>query len=104
MQSNQIEESANAGSTLASSDPESDLVPCFPTLLPGYGAQQAWGFRDLARGLAYEFCRVYGPSASGGARGAFCQLDEGSSYWVVIWGVRGTAVEDHPVGRWITYA
>jgi hypothetical protein len=35
---------------------------------------------------------------------ALCQLDEGRSYWVVIWGAQGTAAEVHPVGRWLTCA
>jgi hypothetical protein len=79
-------------------------VACFPMLPPGYSAQQAWGFRDSTGVFAFEFCRVYGPPAGTGARGPFCQLDEGRSYWVVIWREQGASAEDHPVSRWITYA
>jgi hypothetical protein len=91
-------------SAFSSSESEEGSVPCFPMLLPGYSAQQAWGFRDPTGAFSYEFCRVYGAPAGTGARGPFCQLDEGRSYWVVIWRAQGTAAEVHPVGRWITYA
>jgi hypothetical protein len=92
------------GSTFIASDREGGSIPCFPMLPPGYSAQQAWGFTDLTRAFRYEFCRVYGPPAGGGARGPFCKLDEGRSYWVVIWRAQGDDAEGHPVGRWITYA
>jgi hypothetical protein len=91
------------GSASTSRVPGAVADACFPALPPGYTAQQAWGFRDPTGAFAYEFCRVYRPSAGAGARGDMCQLDEGRSFWVVIWGGRSHR-EDHPVGRWITYA
>ena len=69
----------------------------------GYNAQQPWGFRN-PRAFSNEFCRVYGGPAGTGARGPLCHLDEGRSYWVVIWRAQGATAEVHPVGRWITYA
>lgn len=94
----------DGGSTFISDAPGSRSVPCFPSLPPGYSAQQAWGFRDPTGAFSYDFHRVYGPPGGTGARGPFCQLDEGRSYWAVIWRAHGAAAEDHPVGRWITYA
>ena len=93
-----------AGPAATSRDPENASVPCFPRFLPGYSAQQAWGFRDPTGAFSYELCRVYGPPAGTGARVPFCQLDEGRSYWAVIWRAHGILAEDHPVGRWITHA
>jgi hypothetical protein len=74
-----------------------------PTLPPGYSAQEAWGFRDPSGTFSYEFCRVYGPPDDD-PHGPTCHLDEGRSYWAVLWRVRGVGAEAHPVGRWVTYA
>jgi hypothetical protein len=68
-----------------------------------HSVQQPWGFR-APRAFSDEFRRVHGGPAGTGARGPFCHLDEGRSYWVVIWRAQGTTAEVHPVGRWITYA
>ena len=91
------------GSTYGASDPEDRGVACFPLLPPGYDAQQAWSFRDPTGAFSYEFCRAYGPAASGGHRGPFCHLDEGRSYWVVTW-LATDAAGEHQVSRWISYA
>jgi hypothetical protein len=78
-------------------------VPCLPPLPPGYSAQEAWGFRDQSGNFSYEFCRVYGPPDRD-PHGLTCHLDEGRSYWIVLWSAHGSSPDDHPVCRWMTYA
>jgi hypothetical protein len=48
---------------------------------------------------------VYGPPEGQDQRGPFCRLDEGRSYWIVLWHAHGpgAAAGDHPSSRWITY-
>jgi hypothetical protein len=96
--------SPQGGSAFSASGPENGPSQCFPTQPPGYSTQQAWTHRDPTGDLSYEFCRVYGPAAGTGPRGSFSHLDEGRSYWAVLWLARDASVQDHAVSRWTTYA
>jgi hypothetical protein len=91
-------------SALGAIDLGGALAPCFPALPPGYSAQEAWGFRDPTGTFSYEFRRVYGLPDTDDRHGAACHLDEGRSYWVVLWRAHGRSTDEHPVGRWLTYA
>jgi hypothetical protein len=88
---------------LGAAEARRHVVPCLPLLPPGYSSQEAWGFRDPSGTFSYEFCRVYGPPDTD-PHGPTCHLDEGRSYWVVLWRAHGTSTDTHPVARWMTYA
>jgi hypothetical protein len=78
--------------------PEGQLVcSCRPTLPPGYGQQEAWGFQHTTG--TYEFVRVYGPPVKDGE---VCQLDRGRSYWTVLWPTEDQSDEEVP-GAWLSY-
>ena len=74
--------------------------PCRPSLPAGYGAQEAWGFRNETGRVSYEFNRVYGPPNPRGV----AHLVEGLCYWSVTWPTVGASGDVHPAGRWMTYA
>jgi hypothetical protein len=84
--------------------PGNDYQPCRPTLPAGYQAQQAWGFRGPDGEFFYEFSRVYGPAVDRDGRGPIAQLDQDLSYWSVIWPITGQTGDEHPAGRWMTFA
>jgi hypothetical protein len=73
-----------------------------PSLPAGYQSQLAWAYRDEDGGL-YEFNRVFGPPAAPDSRGEVATLDEGRSYWSVIWPISGEPGAQHPPGSWLTY-
>jgi hypothetical protein len=89
---------------IRSSEGTGRLVRCLAPLPAGYSAQEAWGFRDPSGTFSYEFLRIYGPPDTDDPHGPTCHLDEGRSYWVVLWRAHGTSPDSHPVGRWLTYA
>lgn len=81
----------------------SERPASLPELPPGYSAQEAWGFHAPG-GLSYDFSRVYGPPEGHGPGGPICHLDEGLSYWVVVWHAPGDGGEEHATGQWMSYA
>jgi hypothetical protein len=75
-----------------------------PALPAGYEAQQAWGFHDPSGRFCYKFNRVYGPPIHLDEREPMSHLDEGMSYWVVLWAAFSDIGDERPTGRWLTYA
>ena len=79
-------------------------LPCVPALPPGYEAQPAWGFRDSTGRFSYEFHRVYGPPDPADKNERRCVLDEQRCYWGVTWSTWSATGDEHPAGRWLTFA
>ena len=79
-------------------------VSCLPALPFEHVAQPVWGFLDSTGRYSYEFNQVYGSPRLLHGHGGSAELDENASYWGVTWAERGADGDDHPVGRWVTYA
>lgn len=94
------------GGSLRATQGDIDASHNFPYLarLPiGYQTLPCWGFHDDSGRFSYEFSRVYGPPAERNGRGPIASVDEGLSYWNVVWPIRSAGGEEHPTGRWINY-
>jgi hypothetical protein len=75
-------------------------VQGLPRLPPGYTSQVAWGFRDPAGGLYFDFFRVYRPPQPLNGLGPIAKIDDDLSYWQAIF---QPSSQSPPVCRWMNY-
>jgi hypothetical protein len=81
-------------------------APYYPSLPAGYSAQLTWGFRERTGRFTYDFHRVYTPAVPlpDGRLVVVGRLDADRSYWVVTWSAFSETGDEHPAGRWVSYA